>query len=514
MNFYGLVLCLFTGLVFSSNSADDGLQLLGANVAIGSDLKCEIGCYDTESTNVQLPDYDCGDGTHRDGTVHLYFPKNLDGTFPIVSFLHGSGGGNFGAVCSTIASLGFVVVAPAKDVCGDLSNQQMHSIWAAEQNQDVHPAFSHVDYERIGVMGHSQGGAFTMGSAASWDPNHKIKAAVASHGQSANAAPHLPEKLAMMYSTGTSDPKTHKLWWAYSSTKSRPNVFYNLHGAAHMEPTHEGHSNEFTAHFLNCHVKPNQYSCYKIYGDGPQTMCKKYDADCTFQTPEYRSPMTTGYYFGEIGSQCEGEDTVIQTSWECELAMKELQIEGAQLKQNVYNTNLPAGCSFDGDLFYNWNTNLDETIGDSNSKPVCKSRANCDTVRAGCCAYNTKYGMIPWVTWGTTPESEKDWFHEHNCDAVMGESSLRNCPYTCNSEIFDVQDLEESKSTQVVLKLDQETTTSSPPCSKTDSESFAFGLVLGGVVTIVFIAIVWFFRRRTSRNLVKASGLQEPCLHI
>jgi len=359
--------------------------------------------------------------------------------------------------------------------------------------------------------------------------------------------------------------------------------------------------------------------------------------------------MTTGYYFGEIGSQCEGEDNVIQTSWECELAMKELKIEGAQLKENVYNTDLPAGCSFDGDLFYNWNTNLDETIGDSNSKPICKSRAlympthapthspkpsvsptlaptnptatpssapfhafngyeigkvteqchsdfallttpeecsnalrilgvvnpdvspdriynqgdipagcsyrpadcddidcktapneahfnwnlntdrssgrndlepvcrkltNCDTVREGCCAYNTKYGMIPWVTWGTTPESEKDWFHEHNCDAVMGESSLRNCPYTCNSEAFNVQDLEESKSSPVLFKLNQGTTTSSPPCSKNDSESFAFGLVLGGVVTIVFIAIVWFFRRRTSRNLVKASGLQEPCLHI
>lgn len=642
--------CIFIGLVFSSNSTDDALHFLEASVAMSDDIRCEIGCYEVESTNIRLPGFDCGDGTHRDGDVHLYYPKNLNNMYPIVSFLHGSGNGNFGGICSTIASLGFVVVAPTKGVCGDLSNQQMHSIYAAEENQNIHPALSHVDYERVGVMGHSQGGAFSMGSAAYWDKDHRIKATVASHGQSANAAPNMPERMAMMYSAGTSDPKTHKLYWAYSSTKSRPAVFYNLHGAEHMEPTHAGHSNEFTSHFLNCHVKPNQYSCFKIYGDGPQTMCKKYEADCDFKTPNYRSPMTTGYYFGKLGSQCEGEDNVIETSWECELAMKELKVE-AQLKLSQYTTDLPAGCTFGVDLNFNWNTNLDETIGDGNVKPVCKSRAlfmptrsptnspkpsaspsvsptnptaspstspfhafdgyelgkvteqchsdfalltspeecshalrelgvvnpdvaperifnqgdipagcsyrpadcddidcktqpnqahfnwnlntdkssgrndlepvcrkltNCDTVRQGCCAYNTKYGMIPWVTWGTTPESEKDWYHEHNCDAVMGESSLRNCPYTCSSsQVSDVQDVETKDPVDLSRPhIDGVVTTTAPqPCTSSETRSFASGLVGGSMITVVLFSIFWFSCKRKSRKVLKTSTLAEPCLN-
>lgn len=55
----------------------------------------------------------------------------------------------------------------------------------------------------------------------------------------------------------------------------------------------------------------------------------------------------------------------------------------------------------------------------------------CDKVRSGCCKYNSEWGMIPTVKWADTPESEKGWFSEHNCDSVMGGKDLTNCPYTC-----------------------------------------------------------------------------------
>lgn len=567
----------------------------------GEDAKCEIGCYGTDSTTITLPGFHCGGDSYSDGGVNLYWPRDLEGTYPVVSFLHGSGNGNFGGVCSTIASLGFIVLAPTKWVCGDMSDQQMHAIEAASQNQDIHPALAHADYTRVGVMGHSQGAAFSMGSAAFWDSKRIIKACIASHGQSANAAPHLPENMAMMYSAGSSDPKTHKLYWSYQATPSLPAMFYNLAGAAHMEPTHEGISNEWTAHFMNCHVKGNQFSCYKMYGIGPDTACKKVNAGCSYHFPAKRSRMTIGYYIGDAGSQCETEDNVIKTTWECQYALNELKLDNhntngdsqGKFSQNTFTTELPSGCSYDGGLSYNWNTNLDETVGVQDRKPVCRKKAlyqptqspthspkptaspslsptnptvspskspvhefngyemlglyenchsdyavintpeeceealreigvknpeivwngwnndipagcsyrpaecsspdchwqpnqahfnwnlktsqtkgrddlqpacrkltKCDIVREQCCAYNTKYGMIPYQTWGSTPESEQAWYEQHDCNNVMGGQDLNNCPYTCDSDDSD-SDPFVAKSTTVLPETS--TTTEAKP---------------------------------------------------
>jgi len=55
----------------------------------------------------------------------------------------------------------------------------------------------------------------------------------------------------------------------------------------------------------------------------------------------------------------------------------------------------------------------------------------CDQTRQKCCAYNLNYGMVPHETWGTTPEEEKAWHTENQCDDVMGGSALSNCPYFC-----------------------------------------------------------------------------------
>ena len=55
----------------------------------------------------------------------------------------------------------------------------------------------------------------------------------------------------------------------------------------------------------------------------------------------------------------------------------------------------------------------------------------CDTVRAQCCGYNTKYGMVPSRTWGSTPSAEQAWHSANSCDSKMGGTALTECPYTC-----------------------------------------------------------------------------------
>lgn len=241
------------------------------------------GNLDCSKDHYTIPNFDCGDGTFQDGTVSIYYPTALNDTYPMVSFLHGSGGGHFDDLCYSTASLGIVVVAVAKGVCGDLTLQQLHAIDGSQTNPELHPALSHVKYNSVGVMGHSMGGAFSMGSATH-AKYYNIKAMVASHGGSQNAAPDIPNDVPCLFVTGSADPKRHKLYWAYSATTARPAIFANLEGGKHMEPAGAGRMNEFMAHFQGCYLIPRQESCDKIYGDAPDSLCHKYPmVDCDIQ---------------------------------------------------------------------------------------------------------------------------------------------------------------------------------------------------------------------------------------
>lgn len=241
------------------------------------------GILPTKKDFYTLPGFDCGDGTYQDGGVAIYYPTNLNDSYPIVSFLHGSGGGHFDDLCYSTASLGIVVVAVTKGVCGDLTVQQLHAVTGSQTRPDLHPALSHVKYNSVGVMGHSMGGAYSMGSAThAYDYN--IKAMVASHGGSQNAAPQIPKDLPCMFVTGSGDPRRRKLYWAYQASPGRPAIFANLEGGSHMEPAHGGRMNEFMAHFQGCYLIPRQESCDKIYGDGPDSLCHKNPmTDCDIQ---------------------------------------------------------------------------------------------------------------------------------------------------------------------------------------------------------------------------------------
>jgi poly(3-hydroxybutyrate) depolymerase len=305
------------------------LVICAYSITVGTDLNRLLSHsepvndvpYPTRSHHITMPGFQCSETETQDGEVSVYYPSALDDTYPIVSFLHGSGGGSFSALCNTIASYGMVVVAVHQGTCGDWSMQQVWSVLGAKLNQQLSPAFPHVNYDVVAIAGHSQGAAFTMGTASKFYEKLNIVAAVASHGQSENAAPNMPQNMAFMFNAGTSDPKTHKLWWTYQDVKSRPKVFYNLHGASHMEPTHEGYSNEFMALFLGCHTTKRPEFCAKIYEDGPDSMCHKYPADCDIEGADFTttaSPNTEcrclnpGNMEGENGFKCtNGEE------WNC-----------------------------------------------------------------------------------------------------------------------------------------------------------------------------------------------------
>jgi len=235
-----------------------------------------------------LPGFDCGDHT-SDGGVRIYYPATLEGTYPIVSFLHGSGGGKFDALCSSIASLGIVVVAVDGGVCGDWSNQQVHAVLGSQQRTDLHPALAHVDFTRVGIAGHSEGSAYTQGTAA-FHKDLSVKAAVMSHGGGPNAASAMPKDLPVYYATGTKDPKRRILWQAFNAAPSRPAIFANVVGATHMAPVHSGPQNAFMAHFLGCYLLPSKKSCDMIFSDQDGSLCHSIPmANCDIRLPENES---------------------------------------------------------------------------------------------------------------------------------------------------------------------------------------------------------------------------------
>jgi len=234
------------------------------------------GNFQIGQSTISLPGFDCGNGQTQNGNVYVYYPTELKGKYPIISFLHGSGGGRFDNLCYNIASLGMVVVAVSRGVCGGLSDQQMWAVKGARAHQDLHPAFSQVNYESVGAIGHSMGGAWTMNTASiAKDNGFPLKAFVASHGGSSPAATGIPKDLPGLFTTGSADPRRRRLYWAYDATPSRPKIYASLAGGRHMSPLYNGPLNEFCAHFLACHVMPRSESCDLIYGDSDQSLCHK-----------------------------------------------------------------------------------------------------------------------------------------------------------------------------------------------------------------------------------------------
>lgn len=50
-------------------------------------------------------------------------------------------------------------------------------------------------------------------------------------------------------------------------------------------------------------------------------------------------------------------------------------------------------------------------------------------IRRSCCSYHSRYGVIPFHSWGSTPEAEKWWYEVHGCDTVLQDEGalLANC---------------------------------------------------------------------------------------
>jgi len=238
------------------------------------------GSFAVTESSYNLGGFLCG---KQETKAWIWHPTDLSkGPFPIITYGHGMGGQQITDLTKSVASLGIVVVAPATSggKCDDNHWKDMlHAIEGSKADPSLHEALQHVDWDSVGIMGHSMGGFASLNGAADVLTNpskytFSLKAMLDSHGyigEYADAAPKIT--IPAMFTTGSEDRQNH-LKGAFDLVASESKVLAEVQGADHMYPLTNGALNPFDAHFMGCHVADLQTSCNKVYGTGKDTMCE------------------------------------------------------------------------------------------------------------------------------------------------------------------------------------------------------------------------------------------------
>jgi hypothetical protein len=163
----------------AAGDADDNATCSGFTALFGADSDQTAKLLDTGTLDFAL--------------YTLYRPVNLvEGeTYPIITWGNGTCAApeGYGALLRYVASHGFFIVAPNSRWVGSGDAQKKGVDFMLAANEDsASPYYHKLDAQRIGAMGHSQGGQGTV--AASSDA--RIKAAILwNGGSSANGKPFL-----------------------------------------------------------------------------------------------------------------------------------------------------------------------------------------------------------------------------------------------------------------------------------------------------------------------------------
>ena len=217
----------------------------------------------------------------------------------VVAFAHGLRAGGekmdpaYHPLLVTLASYGLIVIAPLScphDFCAkQLGLDLGTALDACAANRTLHPALAGANFTRVGVAGHSMGGAASgyVASAENATSAYGVQAYVGMHG-----TPVLQEStiaVPTMYTTGAKDhlvlPSVVKNSFG-RSTGAHPRVFAELSDADHFEPTanFSGHLrlNPYVAAFLLCHVAGDGASCANVYdATDASSLCNAYPGKMT-----------------------------------------------------------------------------------------------------------------------------------------------------------------------------------------------------------------------------------------
>ena len=126
----------------------------------------------------------------------VYYPaelENSDRKYPVIFSLNGTGvaGSKYPSVFEHFASWGFIVLGNEDPSTGFGTTADKMYGFLSEQNADAgSPLYNKVDFDNIGLMGHSQGGAGVFSALSIVETSDKYKTGVAlspTHEEAAHA---------------------------------------------------------------------------------------------------------------------------------------------------------------------------------------------------------------------------------------------------------------------------------------------------------------------------------------
>ncbi len=115
----------------------------------------------------------------------VYYPEDMkdnNGKYPLVVFVNGSGvkASKYKALFRHLASWGFIVAGNEDESSGNGASTEKTLLWMLSQNEDEKSIFyGKIDTDKIGLSGHSQGGAGTLAAITETEHKDMYKTAVA-----------------------------------------------------------------------------------------------------------------------------------------------------------------------------------------------------------------------------------------------------------------------------------------------------------------------------------------------
>eukprot|EP00483_Globobulimina_turgida_P001931 UN01933 len=193
-------------------------------------------------------------------------------TLPFVAFAHGmTAGGNkvwssYGTVIEEVCSYGYIIVAAQS--CSELYCQRFYEDvittikTCSSKKGDLDKALGYADFRKIGVYGHSMGGAATV--HVSDQTNLNIVASAPLHpsvvddsdkSESRNVA------CPTLWFTGSSDTTVppNGVYTGWTQDKTLPKVFAEIKGATHNN--HVNNEGPYVAKFFDCLIKGESAAC-------------------------------------------------------------------------------------------------------------------------------------------------------------------------------------------------------------------------------------------------------------
>ena len=126
----------------------------------------------------------------------VYYPADLESTdkkYPVIFSLNGTGvaGSKYTSVFEHFASWGFIVLGNEDPSTGfGTTADKMYDFLAAQNSDAGSPLYNKVDFDNIGLIGHSQGGAGVFSALSIVETSDKYKTGVAlspTHEETAHA---------------------------------------------------------------------------------------------------------------------------------------------------------------------------------------------------------------------------------------------------------------------------------------------------------------------------------------